>query len=523
MSQLKLRRGSTVSHAGFTGADGEVTFNTDTNALVTHDGATAGGFPHVKAADLAASSGASLVGYMPSGVGAVARTVQDELRRDVYAENFGAVGDGITDDYTAIQNAINAVGNAGGGKILFGAKIYKITQGLVDNGKTVILVGKASNEDPTNSGNATIIYAVGAISGWTITGNRSGARDITIKGDNGTFDGNIAGFVISGSKSSLENCSAINNRGHGFMYLYGNQSYFCNLLGLGNKGHGIYIGDSITSVDDNASAFVHIDMRVNGGSGVYIDSSKSFANNFYNLVVQGNGAWGLYCDSTYNNVYGMYEEASVLGPIKFEVNSANNRVKGILTATWPPMSDSSTSQKNWVEGYNASDYYQNPTVLDVGDKNGGTPGYIRTYWDGTQWVTSLTANGTSPNFRFKSTGGGKLLLKSDIESPIAPTLLNSWTNFDGSRVVAGYYKDLYDRVCLQGTVKKTAPATVEAIFTLPAGYRPPGRVQFAVKAGSGEGAGSVGFVMVDSDGNVYYNGGVSTDEFSLDGICFRTV
>jgi hypothetical protein len=263
-------------------------------------------------------------------------------------------------------------------------------------------------------------------------------------------------------------------------------------------------------------------MRINGGSGVYIDSSKSFANNFYNLVVQGNGAWGLYCDSTYNNVYGMYEEASVLGPIKFDVNSANNRVKGILTAIYPPLVDASASKKNWVEGYNGADYYYNPTVLEVGDKNGATPGYLSTYWDGTQWVTSLTANATSPTFRFKSTGGGKLLLKSDFESPTAPTLLNGWANHGGSRQVAGYYKDLYDRVCLQGSISNGgAPGTPSVIMTLPVGFRPTARVSFAVHSGSTASAGTGGCVVIDSDGNVYYDGGNLT-EFSLDGICFRT-
>ena len=37
-SLLKLRRGSTLSHETFTGAEGEVTFDTDKNAIVTHGG-----------------------------------------------------------------------------------------------------------------------------------------------------------------------------------------------------------------------------------------------------------------------------------------------------------------------------------------------------------------------------------------------------------------------------------------------------------------------------------------------------
>lgn len=41
--QVQLRRGTTAQHGSFTGAQGEVTVDTDKNALVLHDGATAGG------------------------------------------------------------------------------------------------------------------------------------------------------------------------------------------------------------------------------------------------------------------------------------------------------------------------------------------------------------------------------------------------------------------------------------------------------------------------------------------------
>lgn len=59
--------------------------------------------------DLAASSGASLVGYMPAGTGAVATTVQTALRQWVTPERFGAVGDGVAND-TAALTAWAAVG-----------------------------------------------------------------------------------------------------------------------------------------------------------------------------------------------------------------------------------------------------------------------------------------------------------------------------------------------------------------------------------------------------------------------------
>ncbi len=43
--QVRLRRGTTAQHATFTGADGEVTFDSTKKILVVHDGVTAGGKP----------------------------------------------------------------------------------------------------------------------------------------------------------------------------------------------------------------------------------------------------------------------------------------------------------------------------------------------------------------------------------------------------------------------------------------------------------------------------------------------
>tara|TARA_R100000734_G_C3309950_1_gene100692 strand:- start:311 stop:1663 length:1353 start_codon:yes stop_codon:yes gene_type:complete len=63
---LKLRRGSTSGHGSFTGAEGEVTVDTDKDTLVVHDGSTAGGHP-VAAEDMANVSGTAILGRIGTG------------------------------------------------------------------------------------------------------------------------------------------------------------------------------------------------------------------------------------------------------------------------------------------------------------------------------------------------------------------------------------------------------------------------------------------------------------------------
>ena len=62
---LKLRRGTTSQHSSFTGAEGEVTVDTDKDTLVVHDGSTQGGFPVLRASG--GSEAISTTGTLGSG------------------------------------------------------------------------------------------------------------------------------------------------------------------------------------------------------------------------------------------------------------------------------------------------------------------------------------------------------------------------------------------------------------------------------------------------------------------------
>ena len=114
--------------------------------VVSHDGITLGGFPHTKAVDLAASSGASLVGYLPAGAGAVATTVQSKLRESVSVKDFGAVGDGVTDDRLAIQAAMDAVSAAGGGEVWFPPGVYRISSFLLARNGVALIGHRGASE-----------------------------------------------------------------------------------------------------------------------------------------------------------------------------------------------------------------------------------------------------------------------------------------------------------------------------------------------------------------------------------------
>lgn len=94
---------------------------------------------------LAASSGSSLIGFLQAGTGAVTRTVQNKLRDVVSVKDFGAVGDGVTDDTAAIQAAINAV-KVGQGEftlpIVYLPKgTYRTTSELFIEAKPIRLLG----------------------------------------------------------------------------------------------------------------------------------------------------------------------------------------------------------------------------------------------------------------------------------------------------------------------------------------------------------------------------------------------
>lgn len=109
----------------------KVTIKTSADVLVgSYDGIIDSGVALADAlrTDLAASSGSSLVGYLPAGIGAVDTTVEAKLRESVSVLDFYANGvSGVAVDPTGVVDStlgIQAAINTGAGKILYPEGTY---------------------------------------------------------------------------------------------------------------------------------------------------------------------------------------------------------------------------------------------------------------------------------------------------------------------------------------------------------------------------------------------------------------
>ena len=100
--------------------------------------------------DLTSSIGSTLVGTTNEATGAVTRTVASKLSDFINVKDFGATGDGGTDDTVAIQNALTAARI--NGTIYFPAGAYHVTATIIGLGNQTIRGAGANSTIITRSG-----------------------------------------------------------------------------------------------------------------------------------------------------------------------------------------------------------------------------------------------------------------------------------------------------------------------------------------------------------------------------------
>jgi hypothetical protein len=105
-----------------------------------------------------------------------------------------------------------------------------------------------------------------------------------------------------------------------------------------------------------------------------------------------------------------------------------------------------------------------------------------------------------------------------VGAPGEPAFATGASNSSGTTAPAGFYKDPFGVVHVQGTVN-TGPTFAE-IFTLPAGYRPATQIDFSVPAFVG-GTFTTNRATITTDGRVFNDRGTGTSFVSLNSITFR--
>jgi hypothetical protein len=106
------------------------------------------------------------------------------LDRPVHVRDFGATGNGLTDDGPAIQAAIDSLKISGGGILQFGARTYRIASPITINGVTVMLQGAGFTESPSEANGTWLKIDQTGFTPFTFSGNMdrgSIVRDIAIR------------------------------------------------------------------------------------------------------------------------------------------------------------------------------------------------------------------------------------------------------------------------------------------------------------------------------------------------------
>jgi len=200
----------------------------------------------------------TFVNFVQTGTGGITATLAAWiLGRPVYVESFGAVGDGSTDDTTAIQNALTFSRNV----ILRSTSGYKITAALtlLDNQSVTLAPGVVLRQytagtpvfTATSKTNVWInlnggtIYGPGGYSAsWTNNGN-AGHRGIRFLGC--TYSGVTGpGSVVNFGNAQIDFTGGSNLSVTGKVYLIGTNAYGGTIATGGNFQQGVFITNDTT-------------------------------------------------------------------------------------------------------------------------------------------------------------------------------------------------------------------------------------------------------------------------------------
>jgi hypothetical protein len=194
---------------------------------------------------------------------------------------YGAMGNGLTNDTTAIQNAINAAGSAGS-IVFFPPGIYLVSQIVVQTG--VSLTGSGINMSPNGLGTELkqmanvnedmIVSGAVGYQHWSVISN------MYLCGDPSNTSGSgIHYTVATGEGASFIHLMANSFAANGILIYGGVPLYMQDIHTMGNGLYGVNVNPTgaapsqtylltMISGDDNGKALIHLGPSPGVGGGV---------------------------------------------------------------------------------------------------------------------------------------------------------------------------------------------------------------------------------------------------------------
>jgi hypothetical protein len=407
------------------------------------------------------------VAYDPSGLGAVQTNVQAKLRETVSVKDFGAVGDGVADDYVATQNAAFSTTS-----IEVSDGVYKLSQQVVMTVPKSFVGNGATTRFEAQPGFTGSIFRIAPAAGtdpkgWTVSdfevtnnGNATNAFLLDIASAGEYISKFTLSKIISNTQVSnyfVELLNSIPNIDGLFT------SYFSDNWSFG----GYYL--------DNIGDSVYFERNTTTGAGVgyYVNQLGTAANV---TIRDGN------CTSAggaLNMVKGQnltFENMQVECPVAFTgVNNAAvsiDRPSGGVILNTKIINNNINTQGNPLYCIYLDNAVQ--TVIDGNelycDVSTGAHIYIDTGARDTiignnKYYNRATGAETAPIIVNNGIGTFGVWNNATI-------LLAGWTSQGATENPLGYFKDSDGTVHLRGRVAGAAAAAGSLLFTLPIGFRP---------------------------------------------------
>ena len=298
-----------ITSAAITALTADASPDSAADYVVTYD-ASATALKKVLIANLPSSGGGGT--FLASGTGAVSRTSQDKARDIVSAKDFGAVGDGSTNDASAIAAAISAASS-----VMLPCGTYRVNSALTLNGKTLRAEAK---------GCAILQRGASGFDILTLTGTEPKLIDVVVDGNKATYTGyniavgnatsplisgvtskNATGTGLSANNSdygTIENSRFVANNGGG-IFGENNARYWKvhkNFADSGSGGHGIAFHSTVSGHTVDGASIEGNEIRLNGGSSYFCVEVGSFGG----LEPKGVVVLGNRCIATANSSFGGY-------------------------------------------------------------------------------------------------------------------------------------------------------------------------------------------------------------------------